>query len=406
MNILFWCDEYPPLCTGGIGTATKTVAEALARKGHGVYVVSGWLPTHDLPFETENNGVTIYRLRFYEKISFLYKDNMFSNIQRGLLSRSGIQCTLALNERTRLYEFINKIIEEKHIDLIELPDYNFLSKYYNHSTLVDNPQWIVPVIGRVHGNDSFQDYYMNGSMTDIVRTNDKMFFESCDRILAVSRFAAEFVNDKLGVQKKVDVIYNPMSEDFMVEVDDINIERSKDIVFIGKLFETKGTYNLIRAFNSFTQKYPEYRLVMIGSGGVDKAMSFANPEAKARIHFTGFVTGAEIRTYLDKAAFAVVPSFFETLGQAAIEIMGRGNILIYTSAATGPEIIDDGVDGYLVDPHDVEAISTKMSYVADHIDELTAMRVKAAQKVRNRFSESSIINQLEGYYQSVIKNKK
>lgn len=41
MNILYLCDEYPPAKTGGIGTVTKVVAEAMVQKGHTVYVLSG-----------------------------------------------------------------------------------------------------------------------------------------------------------------------------------------------------------------------------------------------------------------------------------------------------------------------------------------------------------------------------
>ena len=69
MNILFSCDEYPPVKSGGIGTVTKIVAEELARRGHRVYVVSGVLPEVTLPAYTIDNGVRIYRLSYFSKFA-------------------------------------------------------------------------------------------------------------------------------------------------------------------------------------------------------------------------------------------------------------------------------------------------------------------------------------------------
>ena len=43
MNILFYCDEYPPYITGGIGSVTQTVAEYLSSKGHNIYFI-GYYP--------------------------------------------------------------------------------------------------------------------------------------------------------------------------------------------------------------------------------------------------------------------------------------------------------------------------------------------------------------------------
>ena len=59
MNILYLCDEYPPAKTGGIGTVTKVVAEAMVQKGHTVYVLSGRPAGHALPYETSINSISI-----------------------------------------------------------------------------------------------------------------------------------------------------------------------------------------------------------------------------------------------------------------------------------------------------------------------------------------------------------
>ncbi len=197
-----------------------------------------------------------------------------------------------------------------------------------------------------------------------------------------------------------------MSENFVVDGQNIKQKRTNDIVFIGKLIETKGAFNLIKAFNVFIEKFQMYRLIMIGGGSKQTAMNYATENAKKRIVYTGYISSTQIIEYLDKASFAVIPTFIETLGQAAIEVMGRGNILIYTQTSTGPELVDDGVDGFLVDPYNINAIIDKMTYVANNIDDLHHIRLNAVLKVRNKFGEQQIINQLENFYLNTIKTFK
>lgn len=401
MNILFSCDEYPPAKTGGIGSATKTVAEGLARKGHKVYVVSGRLE-QSLPQEAVINGVTVYRLYFMQKLAWLFSSNRLAVRMHNFVIRFGWLASYAVREYKRKQEFIERIIQEKHIDVVELTDYTILSKYYASTKELSFEKVSVPTIARVHGSMSFLRYYRDSYINPIMKANDKHFFESVDRILSVSKFAANFVNEQLGVAAKCDVIYNPLVNTFATLSKDINVERGNSIVFLGKIIKTKGAFNLIDAFNSFSKIHPEYKLIMIGGGDIKKGKSLVSSHAKDKVCFTGYLKPMEIAKYLKSAAFCVIPTFFENFSVAALEVMGCENILIYTTTSSGPEVIEDGIDGFLVNPHDVGAITDKMIYVADNLDSLSSFRDIAKKKVINTFSENVIVDQLESYYQSLL----
>ena len=401
MNILFSCDEYPPAKTGGIGSATKTVAEGLARKGHNVYVVSGRLEL-SLPQEATINGVTVYRLYFMQKLAWLFSSNRLAVRLHNFVIRFGWLAGYAVREYKRKQEFIERIIQEKHIDVVELTDYTILSKYYASTKELSFEKVSVPTIARVHGSMSFLRYYRDGYINPIMKANDKHFFESVDRILSVSKFAANFVNEQLGVAAKCDVIYNPLVNTFATLSKDINVERGNSIVFLGKIIKTKGAFNLIEAFNSFSKIHPEYKLIMIGGGDIKKGKSLVSSHAKDKVCFTGYLKPMEIAKYLKSAAFCVIPTFFENFSVAALEVMGCENILIYTTTSSGPEVIEDGIDGFLINPHDVGAITDKMIYVADNLDSLSSFRDIAKKKVINTFSENVIVDQLESYYQSLL----
>ena len=404
MNILFSCDEYPPAKTGGIGSATKTVAEGLAQKGHNVYVVSGRLE-HSLPPKTVINGVTVYRLYLMQRFAWLFSSNHLATLLHNFVIRFGWLADYAVQEYKRKQQFIERLIQEEHIDVVELTDYTILSKYYSSTKELTFEKVSVPTIARVHGSMSFLRYYRDGYINSIMKVNDKHFFESVDRILSVSKFAANFINEQLGVVASCDVIYNPLVNTFASLSKDINVEREKNIVFLGKIIKTKGAFNLLDAFNSFSNKHPEYKLIMIGGGNIKKGKSLVSNHAKNKVYFTGYLQPEEIAKHLKSAAFCVVPTFFENFSVAALEVMGCENILIYTTTSSGPEVIEDGIDGFLVNPHDVGAIADKMIYVADNLKELKSMRLAAARKIKNNFSEETIMDKLENYYKETILNK-
>ena len=74
MNILFYCSEYPPYKTGGIGTVIKIIAERLVLSGHNVYVI-GYYSSQCIKDTYEfDNGVHVYRYNLgYRSSYFLSK---------------------------------------------------------------------------------------------------------------------------------------------------------------------------------------------------------------------------------------------------------------------------------------------------------------------------------------------
>lgn len=56
-------------------------------------------------------------------------------------------------------------------------------------------------------------------------------------------------------------------------------------MFIGKLVETKGCYNLLRAFNAVYKKHPDWNLRLIGGGDINEAKKYLTLEAERNVIF-------------------------------------------------------------------------------------------------------------------------
>ena len=86
----------------------------------------------------------------------------------------------------------------------------------------------------------------------------------------------------------------------------------------------------------------------------------------------------------------------------AIEIMSRGKALIYTRKSAGLEIIEDKINGLLVDPKDIDEIADKMELLILNVDFRNMLGSNAIKKIKNNFSEKIIVDKLEQYYNSII----
>ena len=384
MNILYLCDEYPPAKTGGIGTVTKVVAEAMVQKGHTVYVLSGRPAGHALPYETSINGVIVYRLTYFKILLPLFKmPERYKNIAINILRKVGAMHFFAKKAQRQNDRFAKSLIRSKNIEIIEKPDYSILSKYFIRP--IRFIHYGIPTIIRVHGAPSFISYYKTGYIANVQRTNDINNYLSADRICAVSEFSKNFVQNILQVDKKIDVIYNPLENKYLQMA--CSTSRSNTIVFLGKIIETKGAFSLIKAFCSIASKYPNINLIMIGGGKIRAAQSLSREEIKQKI---------------SSSLFCAIPSYFENFSLAAMEVMACGKALIYTNRASGPELINDKVNGLLVDPENVCQIASAIEFLLNNLEQCQQMGLEAQKTILHTFSENVVMEQIENYYKSCI----
>ncbi|MDO4725894.1 MAG: glycosyltransferase family 4 protein [Porphyromonadaceae bacterium] len=404
MNILYYCDEYPPYKNGGIGRVVKLIAEEMAQKGHTVFVAGDYTTSSNKTSPSEysfEKGVHIYRLsKANQKKDFLLKILKFINII--LIKELSFVQFLIAKRKVRIKEnYIERIIQIHKIDILEIPDYQD-EVLHGLNRSIKFKHYTVPTIIRVHGSCSFIEYYRSGKIKNSILQNDKNHFLRADCICAVSNFSADFVKNYL-TGKQPDVIYNPIESLFFNK----NIENSptNTILFFGKIIETKGVFGLIKAFNLIADKYPNIQLKFIGTGDIDKIKSLTDMRYSNRVFFEDFMPKEQIIKEIDASLFCVLPSYFENFSMAALEVLGRSKALIYTERASGKELITNGVNGLLVNPEDINQIAKIMSFLIENPNKREELGNAGYLMCKERFSTDVIIPKIEDYYLKLINNK-
>lgn len=392
MNILYYCDEYPPARNGGIGTVVKNVAEAMVQRGHQVYVAGKYLEGEGRETIESINGVVVIRWH------------------KGSYNTLGIRCCTICNKTKKAQRVFNrtcllieKTILRYNIDILEMPDYvdDFL---HNDFLNLKKLCFSIPIIIRVHGGVSFLYYYLKkaNAIENKIR-QDRDYFRRADAICAVSVFSKQFACDFLCPETPVDVIYNPIDDESFRDLNKQNDGTEvPTILYFGKITEMKGVFSLIRAFNIVAATHPKVRLKLVGGGGTKTVKQLIDPVFSERVEFVGFLSHEKLFDEIDNASFCVLPSYFESFSMAAVEVLARCRALVFTEKATGPELIENGVNGLLVDPNNIEQLAEKMILLLEDLELRDRMARNGYEMCRRRFSTEVILPQMEQYYKRVI----
>ncbi|OIA99226.1 glycosyl transferase family 1 [Paenibacillus sp. LC231] len=136
------------------------------------------------------------------------------------------------------------------------------------------------------------------------------------------------------------------------------------ILFAGRLIPDKGVHHLLEALPQIIDKHPDVLLLIIGSAGYgsDWETAYVRELKKAArpyqhwVNFRPFVPYPAIADWYSLADIVVVPSApREAFGLVNVEAMAAGVPVIASSAGGIPEIVENGVTGYLVQSDDFPA---------------------------------------------------
>lgn len=395
-SILFYCDEYPPAKSGGIGSATKIVAEALVQKGFHVFVAGSYQYGTNLPEHSVINGVEVYRYYYFDFLKF-FPPSIRTKV-KSIVRKLGILSKRAVKDLQKNEAKIDLLLQEKKISLIELVDYIHLLQEIQQPALLR--KFSVPATIRVHGSVTFLNVN-KGINQPVQLENDRSNFERAQAISAVSNYSKMFVNDYiLKNRAAIDVIYNPIAEKEL-EMYTESAE-SKTILFFGKITETKGAFQLIKAFLAIAPEFPDWNLEMLGGGSIELAEKSILPMYANRIHLVGYVSRDEVMSAIRRSAFVVIPSYFENFSMAPLEVMAKQKAIIYTQRTSGPEVITDGINGLLVDPDDLDDLQNKMRQLIGDQGFREHLAKKGFESVQKRFTLEIIAGQLQNHYNSLI----
>lgn len=253
-----------------------------------------------------------------------------------------------------------------------------------------------PVILHHHGAD-FQQFY--DSLSDKKKAYVTRILEMADQNLILSAGLEKEFLEK-APNARVTVLNNA------VAVPEENRYQSGGnlIVTLGRLGERKGTYDLLAALAGIREELPaDIRLCLCGDGETEAVKGWVKKLGlEDRIERIGWISGEEKEQILKKAVCHILPSYREVLPMSILETMALGIPNIATNIAAVPDLIENGVQGYLVEPGDIEAISRALLRLCSSEVLCRNMSSQAYRLMKQKFSVPVCCKRLCRIYEEVL----
>lgn len=154
-------------------------------------------------------------------------------------------------------------------------------------------------------------------------------------------------------------------------------ERPNEILFVGRLEPIKGVSTLLEAFRQCNQNL---HLKIIGEGS---QRNYLESLAKGlNVSFLGLCDEVEIKQHLESSKALILPSLSENFPNVILEAFCAGIPVIASNVGAIPELIEDGINGFLVPPTRTAELSEKINLLFVSDDRLNEMGMMSYQKVR------------------------
>jgi glycosyltransferase involved in cell wall biosynthesis len=179
------------------------------------------------------------------------------------------------------------------------------------------------------------------------------------------------------------------------------IREDKEILLAGFPFRLKGTDVMIAAFKKLAVKYPDWKLKILGwfpnVTELNNAMGghpqiFHHPPVKY----------SEMPAHIGACAIVVLPSRSEAMGRVLVEAMAAGKPRIGSNVDGIPSVINDGVDGFLVEPGNVDDLCAKLDKLMGSPELRQELGRAGEHRANSEFSEQIYFNNLINFYNEVM----
>ena len=360
---------------GGSGVVATELGMELAARGHDVHFIS-YAP----PIRMNRNGENIH---FHEVEVASYP--LFDHPPY----------TLAL--ATKMLE----VFESESLDLLHV----HYAIPHSVSALLARSMAAprrLPFITTLHGTD-ITLVGSNRSYLPITRFS----IEQSDGVTAISRYLLNQTIKEFDIKRPIEVIPNFVNCDLYSRAADKGLHSQwapngePILMHLSNFRPVKRVTDVVEIFALLREKMPA-KLVLIGDGpDRGSAEWLVRQKCLGRdVHFLG--KQDRVHEKLGLADLFLLPSDLESFGLAALEAMACEVPVIATNVGGLPEVVEHGVDGYLVEPRDVAAAAKFAIEILSRSDRGREMGQRARINARRKYCAEDIIPQYETYYQRVI----
>lgn len=366
---------YPTV--GGSGVVATELGKLLAEKGHEIHFISS-----SLPFRLTK----MYHNIYYHQVEV----NQYSVFQ---------------------YPPYDIALASKMADVANREKLDILHVHYAipHAVCAILAKQMInrdiKIVTTLHGTDITVLGY-DQTLSEAI----KFGIEKSDYVTAVSNSLVNQTYDLLKTNKFIDTVYNFIDERVLRRINSLDLKDNlhiysdeKVIIHVSNFRAVKRVPDVIRTFSQIVQHVPA-KLLLVGDGPEMSVVCNLVSELGLRDKVLFLGKQDNVEDLYSLSDLMLLLSEKESFGLVALEAMACGVPCIGTDVGGIPEVIEDGVSGYICKVGDIAMIADRaLSLLTDPIA-YESFSNKSLQTVQEKFNANIIVQQYENIYLKLLSN--
>lgn len=171
-------------------------------------------------------------------------------------------------------------------------------------------------------------------------------------------------------------------------------------LYFGRITEEKGVETVIKAY----EKLPDYNVKIMGDDSTEEGIrlkKYIKENKVNNVEFLGFKDGLELEEVIKGARFTLIPSiWYDNLPNTALESFQYSKPVIASNIGSLPELVIDGVNGFLFEPGNVDALIQKIRKM-DNDRDVMSMGTESKKGLETRFAPQTHYGALMNVFNQV-----
>jgi glycosyltransferase involved in cell wall biosynthesis len=250
----------------------------------------------------------------------------------------------------------------------------------------------------------------------LFRSMERLAAQWCDQLIFISQpLMAWALREGIGKKEKMTRIYSGIELDRFQPVSEekkMDLRRKwglgeQDAVvgIVSKLWDGKGHIQLLDAFRQIHRTKKEAKLVIVGEGYrlEDLRRLVDTHGLDGSVLFAGFQ--ADVAPLVATFDAAVLPSLFEGMGRVLLEAMAMGKPVVASRIGGIPDLVEHGVNGYLVRPGSVKDLKEALLKILNNPSLARKMGQAGRQRIKSEFDALAMVDAIERVYRHLLSRK-
>jgi glycosyltransferase involved in cell wall biosynthesis len=395
VKVCFISPEYLPL-SGGTGAYVYYLSNELMKHGNSIYIVTGYDESRDVKVNEQRHVFFLKTLKIPVVKSFLFAGSAFRK----------------LNEMRGRFP-----VDITHVNLPLVPSFAVPEGFGKtlistvHSTWKGEAEAIRgEPFSRLNPNEKFMV-----SFNWFLRIFENGMLERSDKIIAVSEYTKrELLKYYELNENKIRVIHNGVAVDKFKPTNDklkakaelgFNPE-DKAILYVGRLYARKGLFTLIESMPTVVRRFRNVKFIISGKGLSNEMKKLVDHATKLgvkdNIVFTGYFPDKKLPKLYQAADIFAFSTFYENLPFAILEALSSGLPVVTTNVGGIPEIIDDGKNGFLVEPFNSEQLADRILYFLENPSAASEFGCLGRKIMEERFDWRLVVKKVLKVYDEAL----